>query len=198
MANAKEYGATGDGLHDDTEAIKAGLAALAKKGGGTLFFPRGRYVVSQELDIPPHIVIKGEARELVSLNWPQFQSPPSALIDGLSNFSIQDISLYASNYVAVIKGGLPESAENENCEAAENITIKNVLIRASTYQGHVTPQQAMQRFIDGTKPPNPNGPSTVRLSGCNLSITDLIFMALEVHFFCTARKGRTSPVTSFI
>lgn len=41
-ANVKEYGATGDGVSNDTAAVNAALASLPENGG-TVFFPRGRY-----------------------------------------------------------------------------------------------------------------------------------------------------------
>lgn len=48
--NVKDYGAKGDGVADDTAAIKAarddGLAKYSATFGWTLFFPAGRYLVS--------------------------------------------------------------------------------------------------------------------------------------------------------
>ena len=41
-ANVKDYGALGDGLTDDTAAIEAACAAV---GYGTLFFPKGDYLI---------------------------------------------------------------------------------------------------------------------------------------------------------
>lgn len=40
------YGATGDGVTDDTEAINAALIAAHAAGGGIVFFPAGHYLVS--------------------------------------------------------------------------------------------------------------------------------------------------------
>ena len=41
--NVREHGATGDGKTLDTPAINAAIAALAKGGGGTVYFPAGVY-----------------------------------------------------------------------------------------------------------------------------------------------------------
>ena len=48
--NVKQYGAIGDGQTKDTEAIYAALAACAKAGGGTVYFPAGTYLTG-----PVHI-----------------------------------------------------------------------------------------------------------------------------------------------
>ncbi len=57
--NVKAYGAKGDGTTDDTTAIQAAITAAAANngtvswsGGGGVYFPAGRYVVSAPLTIP--------------------------------------------------------------------------------------------------------------------------------------------------
>nr|UVX67823.1 MAG: Pectate lyase superfamily protein [Bacteriophage sp.] len=41
--NVKAYGAKGDGVADDTDAIQAAIDACCKAGGGTVFIPNGIY-----------------------------------------------------------------------------------------------------------------------------------------------------------
>ena len=43
VINVLDYGATGDGVTDDSVAIQAGIAAVAALGGGSLYFPPGDY-----------------------------------------------------------------------------------------------------------------------------------------------------------
>lgn len=45
VLNVLDYGAKGDGLNDDTAAIQNALNALQQRGGGSLFFPAGTYMV---------------------------------------------------------------------------------------------------------------------------------------------------------
>lgn len=45
IINVKDYGAKGDGKTDDTLAIRTATIELNKKGG-TLYFPKGEYIVS--------------------------------------------------------------------------------------------------------------------------------------------------------
>jgi hypothetical protein len=58
--NVRDYGAKGDGVTDDTQAILAALEAMtfanpSTEGIGTLFFPNGRYIVSRQSEHSPHI-----------------------------------------------------------------------------------------------------------------------------------------------
>jgi hypothetical protein len=57
--NVKSYGATGDGVTDDTTAIQAAItAAGAGNLGGTVFFPRGTFLVTG-LTFPPRVNFRG-------------------------------------------------------------------------------------------------------------------------------------------
>ena len=46
VVNVKDFGAVGDGVHDDTAAIQAAINAVAAKGGGTVYFPNSKYIVN--------------------------------------------------------------------------------------------------------------------------------------------------------
>lgn len=49
VVNVKDYGATGDGTTDDTEAIQDAIDACTP--GGTVFFPYGTYLISETLEV---------------------------------------------------------------------------------------------------------------------------------------------------
>ena len=59
LINVKSYGAKGDETTDDTAAFKRALADLGKNGGGTLYIPGGRYIITQALTVPANTRIKG-------------------------------------------------------------------------------------------------------------------------------------------
>jgi polygalacturonase len=42
--NVKEFGAKGDSARIDTKAIEAAVEAASAAGGGTVYFPAGRYL----------------------------------------------------------------------------------------------------------------------------------------------------------
>jgi hypothetical protein len=137
-----------------------------------LFFPRGRYLVSDALVLSNNVSIRGEGRELASLNWPELTTPPAALVAGYSNFSVSDITLYASNYASVISGGFQTSRDDKTEKPPANISVRRVTIRASAYRGHMTPQQTMDTTVATPKVLITNGPTTIKLTGENIAITD--------------------------
>ena len=42
-ANVKDFGAVGDGVTDDSEAVQSALNSVRDNGGGTVVFPRATY-----------------------------------------------------------------------------------------------------------------------------------------------------------
>ncbi|MFE2916566.1 glycosyl hydrolase family 28-related protein [Kitasatospora indigofera] len=44
--DVKQYGAVGNGSTDDTAAVQAAITAAATAGGGTVYFPGGKYLVT--------------------------------------------------------------------------------------------------------------------------------------------------------
>ena len=71
VVSVKDFGAVGDGVADDTVAIQAAInsishttwqgsaAAMYTKGGGTVFFPTGRYRITQTLLVGQHCRLLG-------------------------------------------------------------------------------------------------------------------------------------------
>lgn len=54
--SVKDYGAIGDGNTDDTLAVLATFQAAKDSGGGTVYFPPGRYKISQPIDLGDYCV----------------------------------------------------------------------------------------------------------------------------------------------
>lgn len=59
LVDVRAYGATGNGVTDDTAAFNAALAYLHTRGGGTLLMPPGIYKISSTLTITDPISIQG-------------------------------------------------------------------------------------------------------------------------------------------
>ena len=58
--NVRDYGAVGDGIALDTEAINRAIEAAAEKGGGTVTFPAGTYL-SFSIHLKSHIHLQLES-----------------------------------------------------------------------------------------------------------------------------------------
>ncbi|MFA5003706.1 MAG: glycosyl hydrolase family 28-related protein [Candidatus Saccharimonadales bacterium] len=60
VANVIDYGATGNGVTDDTAAIQAAISAVNAAGGGIVFLPKGTYMVTGiSLNGVQHVTIQG-------------------------------------------------------------------------------------------------------------------------------------------
>ena len=60
-----DYGATGDGVTDVTSIFQTRLNALGAAGGGTLWVPAGKYVISGNLLIPKGVTLRGDWQQPV-------------------------------------------------------------------------------------------------------------------------------------
>lgn len=71
--NVKDYGAIGDGIHDDTESIVRAITENSEKKyndffvGTTIFFPSGVYKVSNSIEIPAFTYLIGESKSATIL-----------------------------------------------------------------------------------------------------------------------------------
>jgi len=60
MYNVRDYGAVGDGSHDDTSSIQAAINACQAANGGIVYIPTGNYLISTPLLITqPHVTLLG-------------------------------------------------------------------------------------------------------------------------------------------
>lgn len=168
--DVRAYGANGDGRFDNARAIKAAIDAAKEAGGGTVYFPRGRYLVSDMISIPPGVKLRGERTDLVNLLWPDLESLPTALIRGTSRFAIEDLTIYASNHPHVISGGFQFG--DQQAPGAGEIAIRRVRIRASAFRGLMEADAALRRMNDFQRIYAAAAPDSIRLSGDRIEVSD--------------------------
>lgn len=168
--NVREFGAIADARLDTTRAVKSAIQAASESGGGIVYFPHGRYLISEELTLPAGVSIKGEATDLVNLVWPDFATPPPALLHGSSRFSIEDVTIYASNHLHIIVGGLRQGEELS--PDSGNIAIRRVRIRASAFRGDMEVEAILQRMREFRRQFPGGGPDSIRLAGDGIEVTD--------------------------
>lgn len=164
LFNVRELGAKGDGEEDDTFAVQAALDKARQNGGGVIFFPRGRYLVSTTLELPPRTVLRGPGRELAAICWPDLARPPRFLVHGQRGFAVEDLTLYASNYVHVLGNDVDSSD-------AGDVHVRRIRVRAVLYRGHLSPEQVSQRFV-ATLQLSTGGGDTLHLGGDNIEVVD--------------------------
>lgn len=167
----------------DEQAIRAAIAMAAENGGGIVFLPRGRYAITGQLELPRGVVLRGAGMELVSLAWPDFEEPPSALISG-TQFGLDNVSLYAQNHRTVVRAA-PQS---------EGVDIRNVRIRANCYFMTELPGVP---FRGRTGPDsNRDAGSAIEINGSNFSIAGCDILASNFGLFLRdCRGGRVAGNT---
>lgn len=63
VVNVKRFGTVADGVTDDTQAIRKALEAAAALAPSTLYFPKGRYLVSDMLTAPANVAWRGAGKD---------------------------------------------------------------------------------------------------------------------------------------
>lgn len=103
------YGAIGNGTADDTDAIQAAINAAQTAGGGTVFFPRGTYVVSGMPTITgTNITVKGVGASSKILLGPASMNATGTTlgiwVNGGSNIVIEGLCV-DGNFANIAKDG---------------------------------------------------------------------------------------------
>ena len=178
--NVMDFGADGRGLADDTTAIADALAKLKNAGGGVLYFPRGRYLVSQTLAIPERTVLRGEHRELSAIAWPDAQEPLPDLLVGTHDFAIEELSFYCANYGNFLSVDLKSPQ-------AGNVRLHRLRVVANRFRGHMygEAEEMSRRFTRF----GVHGGKLLALGGENVEVSDCDLLSSGCALFLTRARG---------
>ena len=152
--NVKEFGAVGDGITDDQEAIQKAIdAATQGLGGGKLYFPEGTYLVKKIIQLKSNIDIRLDDKATI-LNGINFKDRPSIVFmtgpfinggDKIFWEPTENISFSGGtidmNGVLNEEGSKPKNLPLINSSGgfaignSTNVTIRNVTFKDS-FQGH--------------------------------------------------------------
>jgi hypothetical protein len=164
-------------------AILAAIAKAKANGGGVVYLPRGRYGLTQPLDIPDGVVLSGESKELVSLFWPDFETAPHHLVRG-NTFGLENLSLYCQNHRSVVVID-PKS---------DGAFVRNVRIRANCYFMIERPGEPF-RNRSGPKSNRDIG-AGIAVYGKNFEIRDCDVLASDFALYLKGtRHGRVTGNT---
>ena len=121
--SVKDFGAKGDSSTDDTQAIQNAIDYAIEHGGGILFFPRGRYMISAPLIVP--YVAERFTLSLQGVSAESSELRPLNAMDCLMHFSgrwgfIENIGFYG--------GSWPYSLERlvDHCLKLSDVLEKNI------------------------------------------------------------------------
>ena len=129
-ASVKDFGAVPEDDKDDTAPIQSAIRAVAKRGGGIVELPRGRFRLSGEIDVPSNVTLRGAGMEFTHLSWIDADQPPAALISsGGSNVAIEDLSVYAHNYTRGISVRPNRLPAGKSGPKPQNVRLRRVRLR---------------------------------------------------------------------
>jgi hypothetical protein len=185
--NVKDYGAKGDGVTDDTQALKNALWTASQKPGSTVYFPSGTYLLNESLYAYSNLRYLGDGQDQTIIK-PKNGSTQSYVFnnDSTKNVTFQNLTVdtnraNAPNMVAgfsVVGSNLQFLNIKIAAEGTSPLgiaTSDHVFIKDSTMIGKtIFLGGSKQVFIDNTKFYGTNYADTL-ISGFgvqNLSITN--------------------------
>jgi Pectate lyase superfamily protein len=133
-ANVKDFGAVGDGTTNDTTAVNNAIASLPTRGG-TVFFPRGAYSLSGQInvDTKQSIRLVGESGVSSGLGTGSAlvytgTASPFISAQDLTGFELRDLSVFYSN--ASFTGTLVDLSGSAHC-AIERCMLAGSSVRSA-------------------------------------------------------------------
>jgi hypothetical protein len=181
--NVHDYGAKGDNQTDDTYAIRRALAWAGKQGGGVVYLPRGTYLVTSKLVVPPRTTLRGESREAVWLkvplrapgasgNLPKFDS----VLAGNGAFAVEDLSLIAQSVQRLVTAPDVPAASGSTwanwapeVPVADGVHLRRLRLEHLVY-AHRVQGKDPRRQLDV-------GPTTIAVNGADFSLEDSIVIS---------------------
>lgn len=126
--NVKSYGAVGDGTADDTVAIQLAIDAASANGGGVVDLPLGAYKVTDGLDVPSGVTLRGCAVTTMGGYNKEVEDHPCRIVKTNENTNADYVLKLADNTALY---GLAVLGPNANYATPINGT--QWLGRAGTY-----------------------------------------------------------------
>ncbi|MBE6771081.1 MAG: hypothetical protein E7547_02915 [Ruminococcaceae bacterium] len=125
--NVKDYGAVGDGVTDDTAAIKAAVKAVPENG--TLYFPVGVYRVDNIM-LKSNMNVKGDGKgSVIKLN----DNAPLTNVEEFDDYWNNCFTIYQISNVTIEDISLDGNKENNSATgAATDYRLNGVIIQEST------------------------------------------------------------------
>ncbi|MBO5197873.1 MAG: hypothetical protein J6B85_05045 [Lachnospiraceae bacterium] len=144
--NVLDYGISNTADSDCSPALKELLARVEEEGGGIIYFPAGRYQLTQSFHIPKGVVLRGDGYQRTSIFWTdEWRTKgipdehgnltewapgtlPDCMITGESNFAIENLEFTGGRVGELLKAGTES-------DPAQNVRIEGVRVNMSAFSG---------------------------------------------------------------
>jgi hypothetical protein len=177
--NVKDYGAKGDGANDETPAFQKAIAAVKQQGGGTVYVPAGRYMLTDALILPPFTMLKGASKETTQLFWNPANwatgKMPASLISGTHHFAIKDLNILATRAWGIIMQTEQGNVTLENLVVKQGAPTEAASFRVQANRVAVAAEMDSKWFKTG-----------ILLKGENLKVRNCSFSCSGMYNFAAA------------
>jgi hypothetical protein len=177
------FEAKGDAHFDNTPPFRSAFAKAVALGGAVLTIPAGDYFLSQPLQIPPNVYLRGESPERTALHFPDADPAPPAWVSGQHHFGLENLAIFCGNHKAIISSDMSGKPE-----ASGHIRLHSLFVRGSSFWGHTAPDLAARRITQLIKSSGA-GYETIRLSGPDLIIEDCDVLGTSRSLYLEAAHG---------
>lgn len=139
--NVLRFGARGDGVADDTDAVQAALDAAGSSGGGIVLCPAGQYRFNRPLRMPRRVLLRGEHRDKSLLYWSNRHfARLRGIVHGEAQFGLEDLTIWYAgaergieNMAEVEGKSLYSTANRPEWWQEGDIVLRRLVIRWSPY-----------------------------------------------------------------
>lgn len=171
FVSVKRYGAKGDGVTDDTAAIRAAVESLAN--GGTVYVPNGVYIVSDDIEIPSNITVKGDTSSTIQKAATDSSDYSIFKANGSENVTFENLEIIGDRYTHTGTAG--EWGMGISLTGTANATVKYCRIIGcwgdGVYIGSNGSQGCENVMIEGCNIDDNrrNGVSVINVDGLHVS-----------------------------
>lgn len=177
IISVKDFGAVGDGVTDDTNAIKQALEKIEQNNGGTLYFPSGvyssRYFLLREnlhLYIEPGATLKSQTNVLCS-NFLSAETSTQGY-DGRSNIIIDGGGIIDMNALGHSQAGTVVQFGHCKNIIVRDITFKNICcdhaIEFCGVDGFIMDNCKFVNYIDTVNDGSKSAKEAIQIDYCGI------------------------------
>jgi len=143
ICNVKDYGARGDGVTDDADAIQSAIDDCAASGGGTVLFPSPGVYLSSDFNYKDNIILKLDGQDMNDVVIRGHDHATTARFIRADNVS--NVGIVGPGTIDRGRGGSPDDApfwipfdtwywkHTIVFDGCDNVTLQDVLITSEAY-----------------------------------------------------------------